>query len=217
MQQVAHLGPGAAIADIGEPAAEDMARQPEPDEALIHLAHLPRAADDAAAVDDGAERHRAPNIPGSSARPPAWSRHRGTARRRAERIRRCPPHSTPRPRHPVSAPDAPPRLPSGRARSRCDRIDAARRDEHHGTAVAAQMLQAVDRAVEIGGDDIVGAAAIARMDAGLGGAFDQPVGGTRLGQILARTDVAMEQSARRRPPAGRARARCPGDADCRRR
>ncbi len=56
------------------------------------------------------------------------------------------------------------------------------------------MLQAVDRAVEIGGDDIIGAAAIARMDARLGRAFDQPVGGARLGQILARTDVAMEET-----------------------
>src|SRR5260221_14517067 len=34
MQQVAHLGSGAAVADIGEPATEDVARQPESDEAL---------------------------------------------------------------------------------------------------------------------------------------------------------------------------------------
>ena len=60
--------------------------------------------------------------------------------------------------------------------------------------MAAQMLQAIDRAVEICCDDIVGAAAIAGMDAGLGRAFDQPVGGTRLGQILARTDVAMDKA-----------------------
>src|SRR5215472_7689086 len=41
VQDVAHLRSGAAVADIGELAAEHMTRQPQPDEALVDLAHLP--------------------------------------------------------------------------------------------------------------------------------------------------------------------------------
>jgi len=59
--------------------------------------------------------------------------------------------------------------------------------------MAAQMLQAVDCAVEVGRHHIVGAAAITGMHAGLGRAFDQPVDRPRLGQIIAHPHIAMQE------------------------
>src|SRR6478672_3210135 len=50
VKQVAHLLAGAAVADVGEWAAEVVAEQPPGEDALIDLAHLPRAGDHAAAV-----------------------------------------------------------------------------------------------------------------------------------------------------------------------
>ena len=41
------------MADIGERSAIDMPRQPKCDNALIDLAHLPGAGEDAAAQDSG--------------------------------------------------------------------------------------------------------------------------------------------------------------------
>src|SRR5262249_54619842 len=67
-------------------------------------------------------------------------------------------------------------------------------DEHQCAAVAAQMLDAVDRSVKIRADNIAGVAAIARMDAGLGGAFDQPIGGAGFRQILLQAHLAMHEA-----------------------
>ena len=53
VQQVTDLSAFPSMADIGERSAIDMPRQPERDHALIDLAHLPGAGEDAAAQDSG--------------------------------------------------------------------------------------------------------------------------------------------------------------------
>ena len=47
--------PRAAVADVGERAAEEVAEQPPGEDALVDLAHLPGAGDHAAAVDHRAQ------------------------------------------------------------------------------------------------------------------------------------------------------------------
>ena len=55
----------------------------------------------------------------------------------------------PRPQRPASAPSAFPAASRGKRAQACDGVDAARGDEHQGPAMAAQMLQAIDRADEV--------------------------------------------------------------------
>src|SRR5205085_8115904 len=58
--EVAHLLAPPTPADVGELAPEVVPAHPEGEDALVDLAHLPRAGDDAAAVDDEAQAiHRA--------------------------------------------------------------------------------------------------------------------------------------------------------------
>ena len=53
VEQVAHLLALAAEADVAERVAEMVGEHPVGEDALVDLAHLPRAGDDAAAVDHG--------------------------------------------------------------------------------------------------------------------------------------------------------------------
>src|SRR5439155_5200342 len=55
MQYVAHLAALAAEADVTQRPPVEMASRPQHEEALIYLAHLPRAGDHATAVDDRAQ------------------------------------------------------------------------------------------------------------------------------------------------------------------
>ncbi len=55
VEQVAHLLARAAVADVGERAAEEVAEQPPGEDALVDLAHLPGPGDHAAAVGHRAQ------------------------------------------------------------------------------------------------------------------------------------------------------------------
>ena len=52
VKNVADLLSGSAVADVGQRPAENMMKNPQSDDSLINLAHLPWASDNAAAVDD---------------------------------------------------------------------------------------------------------------------------------------------------------------------
>ena len=64
VEQVAHLLAAAAEADVGERPPEHVREHPVRHDALVDLAHLPRAGDDAAPIDDGAKAEGRARTPG---------------------------------------------------------------------------------------------------------------------------------------------------------
>ncbi len=84
------------IADVAQRPPEVVGQHPVGEDALVDLAHLPRAGDHAAAVDDRRAGRSAARVLGDrAARPRAWSRRRACARRRAGSPRRCRPPRRP--------------------------------------------------------------------------------------------------------------------------
>ena len=75
-----------------------------------------------------------------------------------------------------------------------DRIDPAGRQEDQSTAVMARIVEAVDRAEEVGVEQIARAAVIAGMDRGLGRALDHQVGRRQRVEILGVAHVAMDKA-----------------------
>ena len=150
VQHVTDLQPLAAEPDVGETAAIQMPRRPQDDESLIDLAHLPRAGNHAASVDDRPQAvHRAVLLDQQLGGELGRAVHRAKARqrevrgdalvrpaRRRRRVRQI--------RVSIAAP-----LERQRAQ-RCDRIDAARREEHDVGVGATRRLQAMDRAGQVG-------------------------------------------------------------------
>ena len=176
-------------------AAEQVPRHPQDDETLVDLAHLPGAGDHAAAVDHRAQAvHRAifldqqfggelggavqgtgagqRKIFGNAGGGPAWAvALRGDQAGGGDQAIGL-------------------RLQRQRAQSG-DRIDAAAGQEHQVAAGAAQVLQAVDQAGQVGVQQVAGASAVAGMDAGFGRTFDQQI--DRAGGV-----EVLRRSARRR-------------------
>ena len=76
---------------------------------------------------------------------------------------------------------------------RRDRVDPARRQENHCAAMAARMVEAVDRAEQVGVEQIAGAAVVAGMHRRLGRAFDDQIGFREAVEILGIADVAMNK------------------------
>ena len=143
--------------DVGQPAAVEMAGGPEDEEALIDLAHLPRAGDDAAAVDHRVQRRTSRGIPRSGAPRRAWWRRTSTGSRTAGTPRSARLPTIRCPEVPSGMSSRSPWRSSGSARSRAIGIDAARRQEDHAGARAAGGLEAIDGARQIRLDDIRGA------------------------------------------------------------
>ena len=145
VEHVAHLLARAAVADVAQRAARVVREQPVREDALVDLAHLPRAGDHAAAIDHGPDAERVGVLANeqlgrefrrSVERPRALERERladpgrGRARRRAAR-RACEARLVLAQREPLL---------------RRDRVHAAGREEDHLRAVAARQLEAVVRA-----------------------------------------------------------------------
>ena len=193
MEEVSHLLSASAEADVRERPPKHVGEHPVRHDALVDLAHLPRACDDTAAIDDGpkAERRtvlldeelgcelrRAVERPVAVEREilrdaqPAGSRHGAivveleTGLRLAQRQRSQPVHG----------------------------IDATRREKDELRVVASAELEAGVGAEEIRPDHPVEPAAVdARQDGRLGGALDDGVDRPHGQQVVRRPDVAVHE------------------------
>ena len=144
------------------------------EDALVDLAHLPGAGDDAAAVDHGGHAEARPvlldqqlggelggAVEGAGAAPAGSARRCRPARRRGPAARRRARSGS--------------RPPPAQLDLRRHRVDAAGREEDDEGAVAAGQLEAVVGAGEVGVDEVAGVAVDAAHHRGLGRALDQGV------------------------------------------
>ena len=153
VQHVAHLLALATETDVAERSAEQMPRDPQGNDALIDLAHLPRSRDHAASVRDGAEpvhlaildhEQLGAQLRGSVQRARALQREV-----LGDTAGRCSGH-----RLIVVELETQRRIMEAQRVDRGGRVDATRRKEQDVRAVSPGELQAVHCAVEVGAHDI---------------------------------------------------------------
>ena len=180
-----------------------MGQHPVGEHALVDLAHLPGAGDDAAAVDHRAQAVRGRGTPRSAARPPASSRRRASGRPSSGKSSAMPAVETPgtvcsararsesrSPRARRSRAPAPDRRGWSRGRRRC--------------AVAPRQFEAVVGADQVRLDEVVRAAVEAGHDRRLGRALDERVDLADCEQII---QARARRRGAKRTPAPRRRGR----------
>jgi hypothetical protein len=192
VQDVANLLAAAAEADVLERPPEVVREQPVGEDALVDLAHLPRAGDHAEAVHDRreAERRRVllDQMLGRELRRPV-ERARAVERERlGDTLRRQPGN-----RLMLGEPEARLRLLEARRAETGDGVDAARREEDELRVVLPAELEAREGAEQVRADEVVERAVDAREDGRLGGALDERVDLSHHGEVLAVAHVALDE------------------------
>jgi hypothetical protein len=193
VQQIAHLAPAATEPDVAQRAAEMVGEHPVGEDALVDLAHLPRARDHAAAIHRRANAVALPvlldqqlgrQLGGSVQRPRAtkWKglgdAGRGCAGNRLL-VRQLEPAGG---------------LVQGEAAESGHRIHPAGGQEHHLGLVPAHRLQAVIGPEQVRLHEVVRGAVQPGEHRWLRGAFDHGLEWRQSEQIVELADVAVVES-----------------------
>ena len=207
VEEVADLLARAAVADVGERPAEEVAEQPPGEDTLIDLAHLPGAGDHAAAVDHRSQPEGigvlldqvlGGELGGAVERAGAGHRERlGDA---------CRPGAGDR--LGLGELEAGLSLLESQLQLRGDRVDAAGGEEDEEGILGPGALEAVEGAEQVGLDR-VGGIGEAGQDRGLGRALDHRLEAAAGGQVggLAHVPVAELDPGSRAVAAGSAPSR----------
>ena len=192
VEHVAYLFAGAAVADVFEGTAEEVAGGPEHDDALVDFTHLPGSGEDAAAVGEAAQI-----VHGDVFGKEVFGAEFGCAVEGACTIER-------KGFGEALGGDAGDVLlfvefeaglgfVVGKATDGFDGVDAAGGEEDHGGVVASCEFEGVDSADQIGVDEVVGGAVVSGEYGGFGAAFEDKIDGTDSVEVFAVTNIAVDK------------------------